>query len=83
MKTFQKSLLLLVLMAFTFVSCVQDLNVTPKDPNNIQYFDQNGVFTKIYATLATITSRTMASFDLYLGYCQTQQNTNILLDPPC
>ena len=53
MKTFQKSLLLLVLMAFTFVSCVQDLNVTPKDPNNIQYFDQNGVFTKIYATLAT------------------------------
>lgn len=53
MNTIKKSLLLLGLGAFLFTSCVQDLDVTPKDPNNIQYFDQNGVFTKIYATLAT------------------------------
>ena len=53
MKTIKKSFLLLALVAFTFASCVQDLDVVPNDPNNIQYFDQNGVFTKIYATLAT------------------------------
>jgi len=52
MNTIKKSFLLLGLVAFTFASCVQDLDVVPKDPNNIQYFDQNGVFTKIYATLA-------------------------------
>ena len=52
MNTIKKSFLLLGLVAFTFASCVQDLDVTPKDPNSIQYFDQNGVFTKIYATLA-------------------------------
>ena len=52
MNTIKKSVLLLGLAAFTFTSCVQDLDVTPKDPNNIQYFDQNGVFTKIYSTLA-------------------------------
>ena len=53
MNTIKKSLLLLGLGAFLFTSCVQDLDVTPKDPNKIKYFDQNGVFTKIYATLAT------------------------------
>lgn len=53
MNTIKKSILLLGLVAFTFASCVQDLDVVPKDPNNIQYFDQNGIFTKIYATLAT------------------------------
>ena len=53
MKTIKKSFLLLALVAFTFASCVQDLDVVPNDPNNIQYFDQNGIFTKIYATLAT------------------------------
>ena len=42
MNTIKKSLLLLGLGAFLFTSCVQDLDVTPKDPNNIQYFDQNG-----------------------------------------
>ena len=53
MNTIKKSFLLLGVVALLFTSCVQDLDVTPKDPNNIQYFDQNGVFTKIYATLAT------------------------------
>ena len=53
MKTIKKSLLLLGVVAFLFTSCVQNLDVVPNDPNNIQYFDQNGVFTKIYATLAT------------------------------
>ncbi len=52
MNTIKKSVLLLGLVAFTFASCVQDLDVTPKDPNNIQYFEQNGIFTKIYSTLA-------------------------------
>lgn len=53
MNTIKKSFLLLGVVALLFTSCVQDLDVTPKDPNNIQYFDQDGVFTKIYATLAT------------------------------
>lgn len=53
MNTIKKSFLLLGVVALIFTSCVQDLDVTPKDPNNIQYFDQDGVFTKIYATLAT------------------------------
>ena len=52
MKTFKKSFLLLGVVAILFTSCVQDLDVVPNDPNNIQYFDQNGVFTKIYSTLA-------------------------------
>lgn len=52
MKTIKKSFLLLGVVAILFTSCVQDLDVVPNDPNNIQYFDQNGIFTKIYSTLA-------------------------------
>jgi hypothetical protein len=33
-------------------SCVNDLNVIPIDPNVIQTFDQEGVFAKIYSSLA-------------------------------
>ncbi|MGL4293204.1 MAG: RagB/SusD family nutrient uptake outer membrane protein [Bacteroidales bacterium] len=33
-------------------SCVDDLNVTPIDPGVSSDFDQNGVFAKIYATMA-------------------------------
>ncbi len=41
-----------VLGAIVLTSCVQDLNVTPKDENKIMTFDQNAIFTKCYATLA-------------------------------
>ena len=51
MKNIIKYLLVLGIATFGFTSCVDDLNVKPKDPNSIQYFDQNGIFTKIYATL--------------------------------
>lgn len=40
-------------VAFGMTACVHNLDVTPDDPNSIQYFDQDGVFTKIYSTLAT------------------------------
>ena len=53
MNTFKKSFLLLGILALGLTACVHNLDVVPNDPNNIQYFDQNGVFTKIYATLAT------------------------------
>lgn len=43
--------LMLAATLFT-TSCVGDLDVTPIDPSVTQTFDQNGVFTKIYATLA-------------------------------
>jgi hypothetical protein len=51
-KIFQK----LALVAFALVgltACVQDLNVEPKDPNVIMTFEQDAVFTKIYATFGT------------------------------
>ena len=51
MKNIIKYLLVLGIATFGFTSCVDDLNVTPHDPNSIQYFEQNGIFTKIYATL--------------------------------
>ena len=53
MNTLKKSFLLLGILALGLTACVHNLDVVPNDPNNIQYFDQNGVFTKIYATLAT------------------------------
>ncbi len=52
MKNILKSIVLLV-AAIGFTACVQDLDVTPKDPNTIMTFDQDAVFTKIYATFAT------------------------------
>lgn len=53
MNKISKYVMMLAAVAFVTTACVQDLNVEPKDPNSIQYFDQNGVFTKIYSTLAT------------------------------
>ena len=53
MKNIFKYLLMFGIAVVGLNSCVDDLNVTPKDPNSIQYFDQDGIFTKIYSTLAT------------------------------
>ena len=52
MNTVKKSFLLLGIVAISLTACVHNLDVVPKDPNSIQYFDQNGIFTKIYSTLA-------------------------------
>lgn len=52
MNTVKKSLLLLGIAVIGLTACVHNLDVTPKDENHIQYFDQNGIFTKIYSTLA-------------------------------
>ena len=38
--------------AISMTSCVNDLNVEPIDPSVIQTFDQDGVFAKIYSSLA-------------------------------
>src|SRR5665647_1120561 len=40
------------LMGFGFTSCINDLDVTPINPAVIQTFDQEGVFAKIYSSLA-------------------------------
>ena len=40
------------LMGFGFTSCINDLDVTPINPSVIQTFDQEGVFTKLYSSLA-------------------------------
>lgn len=53
MKNIIKYLMVFGIAAVGFTSCVDDLNVTPKDPNSITYFDQDGMFTKLYSTLAT------------------------------
>ena len=52
MNKISKYVMMLAAVAFLTTACVQDLDVVPNDPNSIQYFDQNGVFTKIYSTLA-------------------------------
>lgn len=39
-------------LTYSMTSCVGDLDVTPIDPSEVQEFDQDGVFAKIYATLA-------------------------------
>ena len=44
--------ILSVMLSFSLTSCVDDLNVTPIDPSVTQTFDQDGVFAKIYASLA-------------------------------
>lgn len=41
-----------VMLALTVTSCLGDLDVTPKDPSVTQDFNQDGVFAKIYATMA-------------------------------
>jgi hypothetical protein len=40
-----------VVISLSVTSCVNDLNVTPIDPNISTTFDQSGVFNKIYATM--------------------------------
>ncbi|MCD8078957.1 MAG: RagB/SusD family nutrient uptake outer membrane protein [Bacteroides sp.] len=49
-----KSIFPIALLAITLqvTSCVGDLDVKPIDPNIVQDFDQDGVFAKIYATMA-------------------------------
>ena len=44
--------ILSVVLSFSLTSCVDDLNVTPIDPSVTQTFNQDGVFAKIYASLA-------------------------------
>ena len=39
--------------ALVMTACVQDLNTTPIDKNSTTGFNQDALFTKIYATLAT------------------------------
>ncbi|MDD2799160.1 MAG: RagB/SusD family nutrient uptake outer membrane protein [Bacteroidales bacterium] len=41
-----------IALAVSMTSCVNDLNVQPIDPSVTQTFDQDGVFAKIYASLA-------------------------------
>lgn len=43
----------LVCVALGMASCVQDLNTTPIDKNSTTGFNQDALFTKIYATLGT------------------------------
>lgn len=43
----------MALVAFGFASCVQDLNTSPIDKNSTTGFNQDAIFTKIYATLGT------------------------------
>lgn len=42
----------LLFIVGSFSSCIGDLDVEPKDPSVTQTFNQNGVFAKIYASLA-------------------------------
>ena len=43
----------IALLGVASVSCVHDLNTTPIDKNSVTGFNQDALFTKIYATLAT------------------------------
>ena len=43
----------LAVVALGMASCVQDLNTTPIDKHSTTGFNQDALFTKIYATLAT------------------------------
>ena len=51
-KTYIKNIFIsLFIGAFALSSCVNDLNISPIDPQSSSSFDQNGVFAKMYATL--------------------------------
>lgn len=50
MKTY-KYILGLAIVALGLTACVQDLDVIPFDKNNVQTFEQDAVFAKVYATL--------------------------------
>jgi hypothetical protein len=43
------SILSALLLAFTFHACINDLDVTPINPQKVQTFNQDQVFAKIYA----------------------------------
>ena len=46
------SVLALLFAASIITSCIGDLDVTPRDPNVNQEFNQDGVFARLYASLA-------------------------------
>lgn len=48
MKTYKYMIAVAVMFGMT--ACVYDLNLQPKDPNTVQDFNKNAVFTKIYST---------------------------------
>lgn len=52
MKKNNIKLSILILIAVLATSCVNDLNVTPINPQESQVFDQDGVFAKVYAAFA-------------------------------
>lgn len=52
MKTLAKYSLCVALALFGLSSCVQNLDVVPKDENKIMEFNQDAVFSKCYAALA-------------------------------
>lgn len=47
-----KYVLMVILGAFYFTSCVDDLNVTPINPQQTQTFLQDDVFAKVYASFS-------------------------------
>ena len=53
MKKFIKYVAVAFVCSFGLTACVQDLNTTPIDKNSTTGFNQDALFTKIYATLAT------------------------------
>jgi starch-binding outer membrane protein, SusD/RagB family len=53
MKKYAKNLFVAVLAGLGLVSCVNDLNTEPIDPNTKQTFDQDMVFRKIYTGFST------------------------------
>ncbi|MCQ2334715.1 MAG: RagB/SusD family nutrient uptake outer membrane protein [Paludibacteraceae bacterium] len=51
MKTI-KNIILSLAVVLGFTACVNDLNVTPIDPNVVQDFDENALFCKLYNAFA-------------------------------
>lgn len=49
MKKKYNFILSFILIIFTFSACINDLDVTPINPQKVQTFDQDKVFAKIYA----------------------------------
>jgi starch-binding outer membrane protein, SusD/RagB family len=57
MKSTIKSIIVVLAILAGTAGCVGDLDVKPIDPNVIQTFNQDGIFAKIYATLALTGSK--------------------------
>lgn len=51
-KFYMLGIVLSSLLAVNLTSCINDLNVTPIDPTISSTFDQDAVFTKVYASLS-------------------------------